>query len=85
MLLEENGKIIAHGNSAAKTEKSCMLGGICVDHAYRGNGYAQKVLSVLSEYIHQELKRCLAFLHQQIQNTQFSKRLDLRFMGHGRL
>ena len=73
VLLEENGKIIAHGNSAAKTEKSCMLGGICVDPAYRGNGYAQKVLSVLSEYIHREGKMPCIFAPADSEYSIFEK------------
>lgn len=56
VLIEENGKIIAHGNSAAAAEKTCMIGGICVDPAYRGKGYAQKILSALGAYIHQQGK-----------------------------
>lgn len=56
MLIEKNGKIIAHGNSAAAAEKTCMIGGICVDPIYRGKGYAQTILSALGAYIHQQGK-----------------------------
>ena len=30
IIMEKEGEIIAHGNSAATTDQTCMMGGICV-------------------------------------------------------
>lgn len=54
--IEENGKLIAHGNSAASAEKTCMMGGICVAEPYRNKGYAKKILLTLCAHILEEGK-----------------------------
>lgn len=56
LLIEKDGKLIAHGNSAASAEKTCMIGGICVSPEYRKMGYAQKILTMVGEYIHDQGK-----------------------------
>ncbi len=54
VFLEKDGAIIAHGNSAAKAEKTCMIGGICVAEKYRGRGYAKIILNELCRHICKE-------------------------------
>lgn len=51
IFIEKDGKIIAHGNSAASAEKTCMMGGISVAEPYRGQGYGKKILLALCEHI----------------------------------
>lgn len=45
---EQNGQIIAHGNSAANTADACFIGGVATHQAYRHQGYAKRILSQLS-------------------------------------
>ena len=56
IFIEDNGKIIAHGNSAASADKTCMMGGICVAEEYRKKGYAKAILLKLCEHILNEGK-----------------------------
>lgn len=51
MFIEEDGNIIAHVNSAAKTEVTNMVGGLGVKKELRGNRFAKQVLSNLCHYI----------------------------------
>lgn len=39
IIMEKEGEIIAHGNSAATTDQTCMMGGICVAQDMRKKGY----------------------------------------------
>ncbi len=64
---------MAHGNSAASAELTCMLGGICVGEGYRGRGYAKDIIRTLCREIHS----------QRIIPIQSSQNLDLRFMAGG--
>lgn len=56
IFIEKDGKIIAHGNSAASAKTSCFLGGICVAEPYRGKGYAIKIIDALCREIHRKDK-----------------------------
>ncbi len=47
MVLLQDGKIIAHANSAARTRCSCMLGGLAVEASRRGQGIASALVSSL--------------------------------------
>ena len=52
LFIEKDGKIIAHGNSAASADKTCMMGGISVEEGLRGQGYGKKILlSLCSEIL----------------------------------
>lgn len=55
-IIEKDGRIIAHGNSAASAELTCMLGGICVRAEYRGQGYAKEIIRTLCREIHRQGK-----------------------------
>ncbi len=47
MFLEKDGLLIAHGNTAAETINSAILGGIFTLPAYRRQGYAKVIVSAL--------------------------------------
>lgn len=47
LYLERDGQIIAHANSAAGTEHTCMLGGVAVAPKHRGQGLAKGLVSTL--------------------------------------
>lgn len=55
-VIEKEGQIVAHGNSAASAELTCMLGGICVKEEYRGNDYAKEIIKTLCGHIHNQGK-----------------------------
>ncbi len=65
IFLEQDGQIIAHGNSAANAEQTCMMGGICVAEAYRGQGYAKMILQALCHDIQQQQKIPCIFAPEQ--------------------
>lgn len=54
VILEDQGRIIAHGNSAASTDNTVMLGGIGVMPAYRRKGYALGIMKRLCIEIQNE-------------------------------
>lgn len=56
VIIEVQGKIAAHGNSAASADQTCMLGGICVKEEYRKRGYAKDILRMLCEEMHRQGK-----------------------------
>ncbi len=62
IVMEKNGRIIAHGNSAASAEKTSMLGGICVEESYRGRGYAGKIVRTLCKLVHAQGKMPCIFV-----------------------
>lgn len=47
LFLERDGHILAHANSAARTAKACMLGGLAVAPDCRGRGLAAGLLATL--------------------------------------
>lgn len=51
---EQYGQIIAHGNTAATTTDSCMIGGVASHQAYRHQRYAKRIVSQLSREAMQE-------------------------------
>jgi DNA-binding GntR family transcriptional regulator/predicted GNAT family acetyltransferase len=50
-LIRENGKIIAQGNSAARCEKTVMIGGVAVNPEYRNQKLASQIVSRLCREI----------------------------------
>ncbi len=50
-LIRDNGKIIAHGNSAARCEKTVMIGGVAVSPQYRNQKLARQIVSRLCREI----------------------------------
>ncbi len=60
LYLERGGEIIAHINSAAQTETTCMVGGLGVAPAYRGQGLGKGLVSALCrEMLRQGRTPCL--------------------------
>jgi len=48
LFYEVHGQLIAHGNTAACTTDSCMIGGLATHENYRHQAYAKNILSQLS-------------------------------------
>lgn len=80
-VIEDQGKIAAHGNSAASAELTCMLGGICVGKRYRGRGYAKAIIRALCSEIHREGKIPCIFAPEDNPYSIFS---ELGFKIYGR-
>lgn len=51
IIMEEEGTVIAHGNSAASTDRTVMLGGIGVLPSYRRQGIGKKIINRLCQEI----------------------------------
>lgn len=73
LLIERDGEIIAHGNSAASADLTCMMGGICVKEEYRRRGYAKKILQALSGEIHKQKKLPCIFSPANQEHSIFSE------------
>jgi predicted GNAT family acetyltransferase len=54
--IKENGRIIAHANSAAETPYSALIGGVCTLPGYRKKGYASRLVSALCQELLSEGK-----------------------------
>lgn len=80
-IIEKQGRIVAHGNSAASAELTCMLGGICVGEGYRGRGYAKDIIRTLCREIHSQGKIPCMFAPENNPYTIFS---ELGFKIYGR-
>ena len=81
LFIEKDGEIIAHGNSAASAEKTCMMGGICVKEEYRHLGYAKTILRALCRYIESIDKIPCIFAKE---NPEYSIFKELNFKRYGR-
>lgn len=73
IFIKKDHQIIAHVNSAASTDKTSMIGGLCVRKEFRGQGYARKVLIAICSLICRENKIPCIF----IENTKCSDSLLL--------
>lgn len=73
VLLEREGRIIAHGNSAASTDQTCFLGGICVAPGERKKGYAMAVMQKLCNEIHKQGRRPCMFAPEEKEYTIFQR------------
>lgn len=67
----DGDKIIAHGNTAAGTDSSSMIGGIAVDSAYRNKGIGKNIVSELSSYIINNNKKACLFAGTSKENNLF--------------
>lgn len=56
LFIEDQGKIVAHVNSAASTQYSTMIGGLYTTKEFRGQGMARFLLGCLCEEIKEEKK-----------------------------
>lgn len=81
IIMEKDGAIIAHGNSAAATDQTCMIGGICVAESMRGKGCAKEILHTLCEEIRRQGKIPCIFASEKEQYSIFE---ELGFEKYGR-
>lgn len=81
LFIEKDGEIIAHGNSAASADKTCMMGGICVKEEYRHLGYAKVILRALCRHIESLGKIPCIFAKE---NPEYSIFQELNFKKYGR-
>ena len=81
IIMEKEGEIIAHGNSAATTDQTCMMGGICVAQDMRKKGYAKEILHTLCEEIRRQGKIPCIFSPEKEQYSIFE---ELGFEKYGR-
>lgn len=65
-IIRKNGDIIAHGNSAATTRVTGMIGGLCVDPKWRGKGYAKAVIGKISEVLWRENRKPCVFAEETL-------------------
>lgn len=80
-VIEEGGRIAAHGNSAASADLTCMMGGICVKEEYRGKGYAKDIIRSLCREIHSQGKIPCIFAPEEPSYSIFQ---ELGFEIYGR-
>ena len=73
VLLEKDGKLVAHGNSAVSTDETCFLGGICVVPGERGKGYAMAVVQMLCNEIHKQNRIPCVFAPEEQEYTIFRR------------
>lgn len=81
VILEMDGQIAAHGNSAASTRLTCMMGGICVKEEFRRRGYAKEILRFLCGEIHRQEKIPCIFASESCSYSIFD---ELGFEVYGR-
>lgn len=73
VVLEKDGKIVAHGNSAASTDETCFLGGICVAPGERKKGYAMAIVQMLCNEIHKQNRIPCVFVLEEKEYTIFQR------------
>lgn len=73
VVLEKDGKIVAHGNSAASTDETCFLGGICVAPGQRKKGYAMAIVEMLCNEIHKQNRIPCVFAPEEKEYTIFHR------------
>ncbi|MEG0050981.1 MAG: GNAT family N-acetyltransferase [Terrisporobacter sp.] len=79
--IEEEGKLVAHGNSAASTNYSSMIGGLCVEGLHRKQGLFKKVVSRIGREILKQNKIPCIFVDD---NQQYSIFPQLGFEVYGK-
>ncbi len=80
LFIKDNGKIIAHANSAGGTNRSSMVGGISVDKNYRNKGYGKRVVSEICNKIILENKIACLFEKEEKANLF----IKLGFKAHAK-
>ncbi len=71
MILEHDGSIIGHANSAASTELSAMIGGVAVAHEHRNKSVAKSLVSQVCKYIMIEGKTPCLFAGEELENNLY--------------
>lgn len=79
-IVREDGKIIAHANSAAESEFTTMIGGVSTAEEYRGKGLAGQMVSKLCRDIQERGKQPTLFSIQGEENNLYS-RIGFRKIG----
>ena len=77
---EENGRVIAQANSAAKSEKTVMIGGVATLPDRRGEGIASALVSRISRGILEEGKTPCLFCEREEEHNLYA-RLGFRKIG----
>lgn len=76
-----DNEIVAHGNSAAKTKYSSMIGGVSTKKDYRRNNYAKNIVSQISiDLLNENITPCL--FSDRDYNKAFFKDIGFEFYGH---
>lgn len=70
---EEKGRIIAHVNSAAKSNKTMMIGGVAVDPEYRGQKLASALVSRICRRILKEGKQPCLFSDRNEEHNLYTR------------
>lgn len=78
--IENEGEIIAHGNSTAKSEFSYMIGGVGVKDSFRNQGLASKIVSKLADNILAE-KKIPCIFSEKSKGQSFLGRLGFMEIG----
>lgn len=73
IIMEKNGEIIAHGNSAAKTYRTNMIGGVAVQQKHQGKGYGKEIVSALCENIINEHRMPCLFSDYPLEKSLYSQ------------
>lgn len=80
VFIEENGAVIAHANTTAKTEKTVMIGGIGVHPKKRHQGLASNVVAFLAEQSNKE-GRIPCLFSQYPEEQSFLKKIGFHEIG----
>lgn len=72
MFIKENGQIVSHGNTAAETSQSAMIGGVMTLPDQRRKGYAKTVVSAICQKLIDDGKRACLFYNGEASQKLFS-------------
>ena len=73
VFIRENGRIVAHANTAATSAEGAMLGGIGTCLSCRHKGYARKLVAFLSSYLLGKNIRPCAFSSYAVSDSLFTE------------
>ncbi|GAU78907.1 GNAT family N-acetyltransferase [Fusibacter sp. 3D3] len=71
MFIKKNGQIISHGNTAAETSQSAMIGGVMTLPDHRRKGYAKTVVSAICQRLIDDGKKACLFYEGEISQKLF--------------
>ncbi|MBF4692531.1 GNAT family N-acetyltransferase [Fusibacter ferrireducens] len=72
MFIKENGQIVSHGNTAAETSQSAMIGGVMTLPDQRRKGYAKTVVSAICQKVINDGKRACLFYNGEAAQKLFA-------------
>ena len=73
MFIRKDGVVISHGNTAAETSVSAMIGGVMTIEGYRRQHYSSKVVSALCKRLLDQGKRACLFYSGEACTNLFHK------------